>query len=119
MHRKDLIWIGVLLLLVLLWIWIDRPFEGGQTCHIILDGKDVASVPLDVDQVFVIEEGPHVVFRIKDGRAAFINSDCPDQVCVHTGFIGEAGQFAACLPNRVALRIEGSRAEDVLDTVAW
>ena len=32
-------------------------------------------------------------------------SDCPDQVCVNTGKLYKAGQYAACLPNGFVLKI--------------
>ena len=58
---------------------------------------------LDENQTFYII--PNVIFEIRDGRIAFIESDCPDQICVRTGFIGQEGQMAACLPNRLVLSL--------------
>jgi len=58
---------------------------------------------LSADRYIVLESLPNVKFRIQDGRIAFVESDCPDQICVRTGFIGRHGQTAACLPNRVSI----------------
>ena len=62
-------------------------------------------VPLHTDQTFSAGPNPNVIFEIQDGAIAFIKSDCPDQVCVHTGFIHSRYQFAACLPNFLLLII--------------
>ena len=119
-HRRDIILIASLLLVALLFmmIWKSRPSKDGRVCSVLYDRQVVMTVPLDQDQVFSLEGLPQVVFEVRGGRAAFIHSDCPDQICVHTGFIGESGQLAACLPNRVALRIGGEGGGDAPDTVA-
>jgi hypothetical protein len=95
-----------------------RPPDGGRVCSVVIDGKTAASFSLDENRVFSVPELPQVSFEVRDGRAAFIRSDCPDQICVHTGFIGQSGQFAACLPNRAVLRVEGE-SNGGPDTVAW
>lgn len=52
-----------------------------------------------------------------DGKSVrFASSDCPDQVCVHTGTLTRAGQMAVCLPTRVVVRLIGQDA--AVDAVA-
>lgn len=46
------------------------------------------------------------------GRIRFKEADCPDKVCVHTGWIGKAGQIAACVPNRAVIKIVGGPADE-------
>ncbi|MFO7611599.1 MAG: NusG domain II-containing protein [Clostridia bacterium] len=68
----------------------------------------VKTVELDTgeDLVFSIEEEPDVIFHLyPDGSIRFEKSDCPDQICVNTGRISSPGQFSACLPNGVTLKI--------------
>lgn len=48
----------------------------------------------------------HLTVRTEAGRACISYSDCPDQICVRTGWISAAGQSAVCLPNRCVLTIE-------------
>ena len=48
---------------------------------------------------------PQVVFHIYSDGIAFVQSDCPDKICIKTGKISRPGQFAACLPNQVLLKI--------------
>lgn len=64
---------------------------------------DLAS---ETEKTFSIKELPEVVFQIySDGSIAFISSDCPDKVCINTGKISRSGQFAACLPNEIYVKI--------------
>jgi len=46
-------------------------------------------------------------------------ASCPDQVCVHTGFINKAGQAIICVPNQIAINLtdSGGGKGDALDGV--
>lgn len=54
----------------------------------------------------------NVVIRLENGRACFLYSDCPDKICINTGWLEKNGDYAACLPNGIAICImDGERAE--------
>ena len=93
---------------------------GETVCEIKLDGKIVMTVNLsEPDCEFELPQNPHIRFRIKNHAIAFIDSDCPDKVCVHTGYLRNPGQSAACLPNRVSIHIVAYNGEDdIFDIVA-
>ncbi len=57
-------------------------------------------------------EGPEGVSKIeiKDGKARFLDSPCPNKTCVETGWIEESDEWAACLPNRIFIRISGGES---------
>jgi len=114
---KDLVLILLLLAFALFLIfWQTRAVYDSRVCVVLYEREAVLRIPLETDAFFSIEQLPNVTFEVRDGRVRFAASDCPDQVCVHTGLIGEPGQFAACLPNRVAIQIE-SNDEQELDAV--
>jgi hypothetical protein len=69
-------------------------------------------VDLTNDTEFALIENPNVRFRVLRGAIAFVQSDCPDKVCVHSGFLNMPGQTAACLPNKVLLYIYGNDTPD-------
>lgn len=48
------------------------------------------------------------VLEIHEGRIRFIASPCANKACIHHGWLGRAGEFAACLPNRVSIQVEES-----------
>ncbi len=45
--------------------------------------------------------------EVNNGRIRFASSPCRTQVCVHSGWLTSAGEFAACLPNRISLTLLG------------
>ncbi len=65
-------------------------------------------------------KGPlgETVIDIGNGTAAFTDSPCPDKLCVNSGSLSSSGQWAACLPNGVMMRIGGAQTEK-LDDVSF
>ena len=120
-QKKDLWIILLLLLLSIGGLGIFRLAGNAQaaSAQVILEGRVVQTVSLARDRTFSIPQCPQVLLEVRDGRCAFVRSDCPDQVCVHTGFLGTPGQYAACLPNQMVLKIIGDAGEESLDMVAY
>lgn len=90
--------------------------------EIYYDSKLVETVDLNSgeEKIFSIPQDENVVFHLyKDGTVAFEESDCPDKVCIHAGRLRTPGQFAACLPNGIVLKIvpAGERNEEDMDLV--
>jgi hypothetical protein len=85
--------------------------ESGRYGEILCNNEVIERVDLSRDGEFNVEGFENVVFSVKDGRVAFLKSDCPDKVCVRTGYIETVGQSAVCLPNRLTLRIMGEKNE--------
>lgn len=114
--KKDILVIVVLLCAASLWLGYRAQHTQGDAriAQIQVDGVVAARLPLDRDTVYTVPGRPAVILEVKNGSCAFIHSDCPDQVCVHAGFQSVPGASAACLPNRVVLRIIGG---DGVDTV--
>jgi hypothetical protein len=59
------------------------------------------------DGQFSIEEetGIPIVFEIADHKIRFVSSDCPDLICVHTGWVENEMQSAVCMPNSVSVTV--------------
>jgi len=51
--------------------------------------------------------------EIHDGTAHVISSPCRDKICIQAGHVSRAGEWIACLPNKVFLKIEGKRTSGV------
>ena len=55
---------------------------------------------------FSIAERPEVVFEVfSDGSIAFVQSDCPNKICIRSGRLKIPGTVAACIPNLLFLKI--------------
>ncbi|MBP3365824.1 MAG: NusG domain II-containing protein [Treponema sp.] len=55
--------------------------------------------------------------QIKNGKACVVHSPCENKTCIAAGEIWKNGQWAACLPNGIFLRIEGA-ADSEFDAAA-
>lgn len=105
------------LLIFLVWAYLNKT-DGTREGQISVNGVKVMTVDLSKNTVFSVPEKPNIVFEVKDGAVTFKSSDCPDKVCVHTGYISRNGQMAACLPNDIVLSVItiGKLAPDDADT---
>jgi len=122
--RKDIYIILILLAVSLAgWLIYDHMAKAkGAEAEIYYYSKLVKTVNLTQhkDETFSVPENKHVVFHLyRDGSIAFVKSDCPDKICIHTGRISIAGQSAACLPNGLIMKIvpAGQRNDDTPDIV--
>ena len=93
-----------------------------QTIRALIQGQNRTWVfPLDADETVNVQ-GPLgiTVVRLHEAQAWVESSPCGNQTCVTTGRIHALGSWAACLPNRVLLMIEGNDEQgNALDAVAW
>jgi hypothetical protein len=65
------------------------------------------------ERTFSIPQDENVVLYLDGkGNIQFIASDCPDKVCINTGRIALAGQYAACLPNGIVVKIVSAADAD-------
>jgi len=51
--------------------------------------------------------------EIRDGEVRVVYSPCRDDICVAAGWVSQSGQWIACLPNRVFVRVEHAEESDV------
>lgn len=113
--RGDKILIGSLLLLnVLLYVRMGTGFSRGDWVVIEVDHKEIRRVPLSADGVVHVQGKLGITdVEIHNGRARILNSPCKGKICIKSGFIQYADRFLACVPNRVAVRIEGEKHRGV------
>ena len=38
-------------------------------------------------------------------------ANCPDKVCIHTGFINKPGQSIVCLPHKINIKIVSDKED--------
>lgn len=64
----------------------------------------------------------NTTIELKDGRARVVSSPCANKTCVSCGAIYSNGQWIACLPNGIFIRVEAAGKEgrrDGLDGSVW
>lgn len=75
----------------------------------VQQGNQPASI-ITVDRNQVLQlDGPLGTsnVEIQAGRARFTHSPCPGKNCIQAGWLDGVGELAACLPNRISIRLLG------------
>jgi hypothetical protein len=111
--KGDLLLVVVLVIIgvsVLLYNQVIVPKKGQATRVIVeIEGEVVQELDLgkDIDQLrFETGYGFNTV-EIKDGKVRVADADCPDLLCVHTGWREHVGQLIVCLPHYFVVKIVG------------
>jgi hypothetical protein len=76
-----------------------------KTALIFEDGELLRSIPLNGGKTEYTIELPHNTVMVKNDSVAIIRADCPDQICVHTGFIHDGTIPIICMPNKIQIII--------------
>ena len=89
-------------------------FSKGDWVIVIVNQKETIRLPLNQDQITHVK-GPLGLteIEVKKGRARIISSPCKNKVCIKSGYIRYADRLAACIPNRVVVRIVGKNHRGV------
>lgn len=123
--KRDIIFIGVLLVVALIAFFVVDKFikKDGNKVVIKVDGEIVKIVNLtDTNNIIVngYDGGTNTVV-IENGTVYMTEADCPDKICVNTGKISKIGETIVCLPHRVVVEIQGeesqSDSDDSIDSV--
>ena len=85
-----------------------RSGGGGGEVHITSeDGEAVYTLSREGE---IGVHGPlgDTIVVISDGEARVVESPCRDKICIARGALDSAGEWTACLPNRVFVRVRSS-----------
>ena len=58
-------------------------------------------------------DGGENVISVEPGRIRISDANCPDHVCVDTGWISDGVIPIVCLPHQLVIRIEGGGNSDI------
>lgn len=86
---------------------------------VIRDGEqNVYELPLsqNTTKSVTTDLGTNLI-EIKDGRVHVEEADCPNQDCVHQGWIDAAGEQIVCLPHKLTVGIVNESAGTTYDVV--
>lgn len=107
MTRADMIVVILAVaLLPFLYITYWGPPQQGDALRVMVNGKETMTISLHEEKHITVQGSlGDSVINIHEGKARFISSPCRSKQCVHTGWLGHGGEFAACLPNRVSIAV--------------
>jgi hypothetical protein len=111
---KTRTWVIVILAALLLSggaaIWLHGRSAAGTVANLYVDGVCIRSIDLSAltePETFVVEDewGRNVV-QAEPGRICVSEADCPDQVCVHAGWLTDSAAPIVCLPHKLVIQLE-------------
>ncbi len=117
MKNKTWILLFSILLAVLIALALFLHFRGGgAVANVYQDGVCIRSIDLSrltEPVAFTVTDGDghENVVEAEPGRIRVREANCPDQVCVHTGWLSHGRQPIVCLPAKLVIRLETEAGE--------
>jgi hypothetical protein len=112
MKKGDKILIGVLALIaavLFVYVYFGQAFgEKGPYALISVNSRVYHTIDLGKakdESVTYTDAGVTYTVEIKDHQICMQHIDCPDQICVHTGYTDNKFIPIICLPNKVMIVI--------------
>jgi hypothetical protein len=103
------------LLLALLSLLLYRQRGEGTVAEILQDGAVIREIDLSRvlrEESFRVEwEGGYNIVTLRPGAICVSEADCPDQICVHMGWLRSEAAPIVCLPHRLMIRLKGGAAD--------
>ena len=107
---------GIVILVGFLFL---KPYVNDEKpyAEIYLDSQKVHKVDFEsTNQSYELNVGGCVILVEKDG-VSFLNSSCPDRLCVKSMKMSRTGDTMACVPEKVVVVIKSDKT--VLDAVSY
>ena len=86
------------------------------TATVVLGGETIAQYDLTTltEPVTLEVDGASypLTIQAEPGRIRILESSCPGQDCVHTGWADQAGQQIICLPDKLVISLSGSGSQE-------
>lgn len=121
MKKGDKIILLIILCLILIssiGVFAYKQYEKGSHYIAVIKQNGNIIKTIDLDTVkgtnqFKVTYGKsnYNIIQYEKGRIRFLDADCPDKICVKTGWISEGGQTAACLPHKLIIKINGKNSK--------
>ena len=97
-----------------------RHLNSGQIANIYQDGICIRSVDLghvDAPYRFTVTDssGHENVIEVAPGQIRVAEANCPDQICVHTGWLSRGIRPIVCLPAKLTISLDRTAQRDDLD----
>lgn len=104
----DLVLVALIVFAVTVCVGALSPTEDAAFAYVYIDGKETGRYALESDREIPLLDG-RVTLTVSDGAVAITENDCPNGICVKTGFISKAGERIVCVPNKISVVL---RADD-------
>jgi len=104
--KTDLLVI-VILIAVSLYPILAQNDSAGKKKLFLLIGQKQYEIPfkdgtIDLNNKYDV----NMILQIEGEKARFIESDCPNKLCIKYGWVNNCGEMAVCVPNKTAVQIK-------------
>lgn len=107
-----LLWLVFLVITIGSFFLSSTPMSLGETVIIEVKGNTVYKGPLAEDRKVTIKATYGLVrIQIKGNKVAVVDAECPNKICVRTGWRSHDGESIRCVPNELIIRILGKRVQ--------
>lgn len=116
LNHKPLIgdWLVIIASILAVIFMFQQFWSNEQASKLKIRQGDKVIGTYDLNQIRELHiHGPlgESIIAISNGQARFKQSPCPNQYCVHQGWLSHAGQVAICLPNQISLQLIGAKTQ--------
>ncbi len=107
-------------LAVILLISVTVYGENGKARYVVIEASGKSYIyMLDADRTVEVS-GPlgNTMVKIVDSEVSVVESPCRDKLCIKAPPLKKTGDWNACMPNKVFIRITGSK-DDKPDSLSY
>lgn len=119
--KRDALIIFIILILSIGLIIISQLRTGDKPVAVItVNSVQVYKIDLNSvteKQEIVLENG--IMIEAYEHSIRFVESNCKDKICVHSGELKKVGDVAACLPNKTVISIESNKNSSSIDVITY
>lgn len=102
--KKGDIIIVVLVVVLAILTLVFAFSNNADEAEIYIDGELKYSLDLSTDTEIEILDGKMIV-AVKNGKISVKESNCLEQLCVHSSALSNEGGMIVCLPNKVVIKV--------------
>jgi len=97
-------------LIVVSYVLAGTTSSQGNEVLVQVDGTTLQKMSLSEAGSTVVK-GLHgsLTVEIREGRVSITRADCPNHVCMKTGWRSRAGEVIVCVPNKTVVRVLGEQ----------
>lgn len=102
-------------------IFFSQRIYGADSAQTVLLKTDTDETVYKLSEdrtVDIVSCGHTLKIEIRDGAVCVSESDCPDKVCVSSGWTSDPSRPIVCAPAKVLVRIQSDGGEDDADFIA-
>jgi hypothetical protein len=104
----DVVVLAILLILASLLTIASTAMPKGGKAVVLVDGKPTSVLPLGTPATITVQGTVgRTTVQVDSGTVRITASACSHEICIRMGAISTRGQVLICVPNHVAVRVEG------------